>query len=161
VTVPQQKVEHFLTDWLENIQKPTILPRFYIYYRDLLHKHILPAIRQFQFRRLSPEHIEVLYAQKLVEGLSASTVHSMHTVLHKALSTAVRRHLLVRNVCNEVSLLRKICYKIHPFTPGQTQQFLAAVADRRLKVLHVLALATGMRLGELLVLKMNYLIEVL
>src|SRR2546423_1571043 len=79
VTVPQQKVEHFLTDWLENIQKPTILPRFYIYYRDLLHKHILPAIRQFQFRRLSPEHIEVLYAQKLVEGLSASTVHSMHT----------------------------------------------------------------------------------
>src|SRR6266704_1124159 len=153
VTGPQQKVEQFLTHWLENIQKPTIRPRSYIYYRDLLHKHILPAIGHLQLRRLSPEHLEALYAQKLAEGLSASTVHSMHTVLHKALGTAVRRHLLMRNVCNEVSLPRKTRYELHPFNPEQAQPFLAAVADHRLKALYILALATGMRLGELLGLK--------
>ena len=153
VTGPRQKVEQFLIHWLENIQKPTIRPRSYIYYRDLIHKHILPVLGRYQLPKLSPEHVEALYAQKLKEGLSASTVHSIHTVLHKALNTAVRRHLLTRNVCEEVSLPRKTRYEIHPLMPEQVQQFLAALADHRLKALYILALATGMRLGELLGLK--------
>lgn len=153
VTGPQQKVEQFLTHWLETFQRPTMRVRSFTRYQDLLRLHILPVIGHHQLQKLSPQHIQGLYAQKLKEGLSASTVHSIHTVLHKALDTAVRWHLLSRNVCDHVSLPRQTRYEIHPLTPEQAQQFLKAAENHRLKALFILALVTGMRLGELLGLK--------
>lgn len=74
-------------------------------------------------------------------------------MLHLALDKAVEWNLVPRNVCDAVSPPRVKRYEIKPLSPEQVQQFLAATVGHRLEALFVLALATGMRRGELLALK--------
>src|SRR5947209_19136652 len=56
VTGPQQKVEQFLTHWLETVQRPTMRVRSFTRYQDLLRLHILPIIGHYQLQKLSPQH---------------------------------------------------------------------------------------------------------
>jgi integrase len=152
-TGPQQKVEQFLTHWLENVHKQSIRSRTYERYEEIVRLHLVPGIGHHQLQKLSPQHLQSFYTQKLEEGLSTTTVISFHNVLHKALETAVRWNLISRNVCDLVSPPRRKRFEIQPLSVEQVQQLLAATRDHRLEALFILALATGMRRGELLGLK--------
>ena len=61
--------------------------------------------------------------------------------------------LVPRNVCDLVTPPRKVRFEIQPFTPEQVQSFFDAIAGHKWEALFTLALATGMRQGELLGLK--------
>jgi integrase len=153
MTGPRQTVANFLTHWLEETHKRTIRIHTYHNYQDLLRLHILPVIGHHQLQKLSPQHLETLYAKKLDEGLSEGVVQIMHAMLHKALDTAVLWNILPFNVCDKVTAPRQRRHEMQTLTPEQAQQFLQAAQEHRLKALFVLALATGMRKGEIAGLK--------
>ena len=153
VTGAQQKVGPFLTHWLEDAHKRSIRPRTYERYEEIVRLHLAPGIGHHQLQKLSPQHLQAFYSKKLEEGLSATTVVSLHNVLHRALETAVRWNLIARNPCDLVSPPRRKRFEIQPLSLPQIQQFLAAARGHRQEALFVLALATGMRRGELLGLK--------
>ncbi|MGZ3630599.1 MAG: tyrosine-type recombinase/integrase [Ktedonobacteraceae bacterium] len=152
-TGPQQKVEQFLQHWLENVHKQSIRSRTYERYEEIVRLHLVPGIGHHQLQKLSPQHLQLFYTNKLEEGLSTTTVISFHNVLHKALETAVRWNLISRNVCDLVSPPRRKRFEIQPMSVEQVQQLVAVTRDHRLEALFLLALATGMRRGELLGLK--------
>ena len=153
VTGPQQKVGQFLTHWLENVHKHSIRARTYERYEEIIRLHLLPGIGHHQLQKLSPQHLQSFYTRKLEEGLSPTTVLNLHNVLHRALKTAVRWNLLARNPCDLVSPPRRKRFEIQPLNMQQIHQLLATARGHRLEVLFILALATGMRRGELLALK--------
>ncbi|HJT55260.1 MAG TPA: site-specific integrase [Ktedonobacteraceae bacterium] len=153
VTAAQQTVAQYLTDWLEHSQKQSVRPRTYERYEEIARLHIIPALGRHKLHQLSAQHVQAFYTQKLEAGLSALTVISFHNLLHKALDTAVRWGLVARNVCDAVSPPRRRRFEVKPLTLEQVQRLLAAVEDHRLAALFKLALATGMRRGELLGLK--------
>ncbi len=153
MTGPRQTVANFLTHWLEETHKRNIRLHTYQNYQDLLRLHILPVIGHHQLQKLSPQHLETLYAKKLDEGLSEGVVQIMHAMLHKALDTAVLWNILPFNVCDKVTAPRQKRHEMQTLTPEQAQQFLKAAQEHRLKALFVLALATGMRKGEIAGLK--------
>jgi integrase len=74
-------------------------------------------------------------------------------LLHKALDQAVRWKLVGRNVSEGISLPRHARHEIEPLTKEQAQKLLGTAKGHRLEGLLTLALATGMRKGELLSLK--------
>lgn len=152
-TGPQQKVGQFLTQWLEDVHKHSIRPRTYERYEEIIRLHLLPGIGHHQLQKLSPQHLHAFYNKKLEEGLSATTVSSFHNMLHKALETAVRWNLLARNTCDLVSPPKGKRFEIQPLGMPQIHQLLAVASGHRLEALFILALATGMRRGELLALK--------
>ena len=153
VTVPQQKVGPFLTRWLEDGHKQSVRSRTYERYEKIVRLHLVPGIGHHQLQKLSPQHLQSFYTQKLEEGLSTTTVISFHNVLHKALETAERWNLIARNPCDLVSPPRRRRFEIQPLNMQQIHQLLAATRGHRLEALFILALATGMRRGELLALK--------
>jgi len=61
------------------------------YDRDtyLVENHVKPALGKIRLKNLSSAHVQGFYRDRLDSGLSASTVHKIHTVLHKALARAV------------------------------------------------------------------------
>src|SRR2546421_285125 len=91
--------------------------------------------------------------RKEVQEKLATMVIYYHSVLHNALATAVKWGLVARNVCDLATPLRKARFEIQPFTAEQVQCFLAASRGHKWEALFTLALATGMRQGELLGLK--------
>ena len=153
VTGPQQKVGQFLTHWLENVHKQSIRSRTYERYEEIVRLHLVPGIGHHQLQKLSPQHLQSFYTKKLEEGLSPTTVISFHNVLHKALETAVRWNLISRNTCDLVSPPRRKHFEIQPLSTEQVQQLLATARGHRLEALFILALASGLRRGELIGLK--------
>ncbi|TME06192.1 MAG: site-specific integrase [Chloroflexi bacterium] len=153
VVGPKQTVEQFFTHWLEDVHKANVRVSTYKRYQNLLRLHFLPVLGQYQLVKLSPQHIQALYAQKLKEGLSPRTIRFLHAVLHKAFDHAVRLSYLPRNICDMVELPRSEKYEYHPLTLEQIQQLLSCAQMHPLEALFVLALVTGMRRGELLALK--------
>ncbi len=74
----------------------------------------------------------------------------MHAVLHNALSHAVSINLVGRNICDVVKRPRLVRHERHPLTVEQAQKLLRYLQGRSLEGLITVALATGMRRGELL-----------
>jgi integrase len=149
-TMPErQTLEQFLNQWLE-AARPTVRHTTYVRYEEYVRLHINPVIGRVRLIGLTLQQVQNLYAQKLADGMSPTSVRHLHTVLHRALRQAVRWAMAVRNVTEAVDPPRRAHYDHQPLTPDQARLFLSAAQGDRLEALYVLALTTGMRQGELL-----------
>ena len=153
VTAPQQTLAQFLHDWLENTQKNSIRARTYERYEEIIRLHIVPVLGRHQLHNVTAQHLQAFYAKKSKEGLSSTTIASFHNVLHKALECAVKWSLVPRNVCELASPPRRERFEVQPLTAEQAQKLLEAARGHYMEALFCLALATGMRRGELMALK--------
>jgi integrase len=153
IVAEQQTLQAYLEQWLEHSVKLTIRPRSYERYEGIVRLHIVPILGKMKLQALTPQHIQMLQAQKAQEGLSSTTVAAIHGVLHKALKDAVKLGLVARNVCDAISPPRKHHKEISPLTADQVRMLLETAKGHPQEALFVLALATGMRRGELLGLK--------
>ncbi len=152
VTGPQQTVAQYLDEWLK-VHKQVIRPRSYERYEAIIRLHLVPTLGKLPLQKLTGQHLQRLYTQKLESGLSSTTVSAIHNMLHTALDNAIKLGILTRNVCEVVSPPRKIHKEMKPLTPEQVRQLLEAAKGHPQEALFILALATGMRRGELLGLK--------
>jgi integrase len=109
----------------------------------------VPALGHIRLSKLTPQHVQQFYAQKLATDLSPTTVRHMHATLHRALGYAVKQGLVPRNVTHAVEAPRMRHAEMQVLNAGQARTFLAVSRSERLHALFVLALATGMRQGEL------------
>src|SRR5947209_12938522 len=149
VIAPQQTVTQYLAYWLEHTVMDAVRPRTYERYEAIVRLHIVPVFGRVKLQGLTPQHVQTLKSKKLKEGLSATTVSAIHEMLHKALDDAIKMGLIARNVCEVVSPPRKQHKEIHPLTAEQARMLLDAAKGHPQEALFVLALATGMRRGEL------------
>jgi integrase len=155
VTGPQTTItlRNYLEDWLETVRKPALRVSTYVRYRGNLDNHILPKLGHIPLRKLTTEHIEAFYAMKLKEGLSPRSIRGMHGLLHSALDHAVQRKRIPINICEHISLPRVTKHEIHPLTGDEARRLLETAKGHRLEALLTVAIATGMRRGELLALR--------
>ncbi len=153
VTAPQQKLEDFLQQWLEDTQKHSIRPRSFERYEEIVRLHIVPVLGRVQLQKLTPQQVQSFYTKKMKEGYKAITVASFHNVLHKALDTAVKWNLVAKNVCDVVARPRAEKFEFQPLTVEQIRKLLEVTKGHYMEALFKLALATGMRRGELMGLK--------
>src|SRR5262245_16259647 len=123
-------------------------------YRQLTEKQVAPHLGTRPLQKLTRLDVEGWHTAVRSAGFSARTVGHAHRLLGKALRDAAVDGLVSRNVCRiqrapkvteaEMVVVRDI--------PG----FLAAVqGPERFRVIAVVALFTGMRLGEVLALRWN------
>lgn len=146
-----QSTSAFLSEWLA-VVKNTVAPGTFERYEQYIRVHALPALGRIKLGRLTPQHFQRLYQEKLAAGLSPTTVNHLHTVLHGAFAEAVRWGLVPRNVVALVRPPRKANVEIVALTVEEARALLAAAAGNRFEALFILALKTGMRRGELLAL---------
>jgi integrase len=152
-TGPQQTVKQFLEHWLEKVHKLNIRPVTYEDHALIVRKHLIPALGHIRLQKLTTQHVQSLYTQKLEEGLSPGRVKIIHAVLHGALRYAVRTKLVTHNVSDEVDLPPVEKHEIQPLAPEEAQLFLQKIAEHPLGALLTVAVTTGMRQGELLALR--------
>jgi integrase len=144
----RQTVRDYLTVWYDGM-KAQIRPSTYRRYGDFV-KHIMPVLGRYSLAKLTPQQLQVFYNKKLAEGLSPTTVHAIHAMLHKALEDALQMGLVNRNVSEMLKPPRRGNREMMTLSILEMQRFLEVVRDDRFYALYVLALSTGMREGELL-----------
>ena len=149
--VPDERltVGKFLDQWLDQ-KRNTVRPRTWEAYESKVRLYLKPALGRNRLARLAPQHVQRLQTEMLAQGLSPQTVRHARTVLRTALGQAVKWSLIPRNVAALVEPPKITRREPKVFTPDQARVFLDATAGDRLEVLYQLAVALGMRQGEIL-----------
>lgn len=143
----------FLADWLEHQARPRLRPSTYESYATIVRLHLVPTLGRIRLRALTPLHVKRALGEKLNSGLSPRRVQFIRSVLRAGLADAVRWGLVGRNVAAEVEPPRQSKRRFQPITEEHAKAILEAIRGHRLEGLFYMALATGLRLGELLALK--------
>ncbi len=102
VTASRQTVAQFLLNWVETIKKHQVEPSTYIRLRHDVRRHLVPTLGHHQLAKLTAQHLQSFYAQKLEAGYAQGTVRNMHKTIHDALENAVKLGLAYRNVAGVV-----------------------------------------------------------
>ncbi len=143
-------LSQFIDRFMEDIGAHTLRPKTIDTYWFLINKHIKPEIGDLRLTQIRPDHLQSLYSKKLDEGLSKRTVQFIHAIIRRILNQAVKWDLIIRNPTDAVT--PPVPAKKAPVTLSEDQVriFLEAVKDHRWYPIYVLAVATGMREGEIL-----------
>jgi len=150
IAVERQTIEQFLTRWLEEAARPAIRPRTYDSYAQVIRLYLAPALGHYQLAKLAPEHVQAMLNGLLARGLSPRTVSYARAVLRRALNQAVRWGRAARNVATLTEPPRAKKPQITPLNPEQARTLLDTVRDTRDEALYRVALALGLRMGEIL-----------
>lgn len=146
-------VKAWLTHWIENVAPLTVNDNTMVGYGVAVRKHLIPGLGAHRLDRLKPEHIEVFYAKMQANGSKAATAHQAHRTLRVALNEAVRRGHLGRNPVLLAKAPKVGEYEVEPYSVQEVKRLLKAADQHRNSARWAVALALGLRQGEVLGLK--------
>ncbi|CBG72651.1 putative integrase [Streptomyces scabiei 87.22] len=143
-------VTAWLTHWIENVAPLAVNDNTMVGYGVAVRKHLIPGLGAHRLDKLSPEHIEVFYAKMQANGSKAATAHQVHRTFRVALNEAVRRGHLGKNPVQLAKAPKVGDYEVEPYTVAEVQRLLRAAGQSRNSARWAVALALGLRQGEVL-----------
>ena len=114
---------------------------------------IVPHLGGIGLQKLRPEHLQRWHKALIEGGLSARTVTNAHKLLHRVLADATKNGTVSRNVAEIRKPPKVEAAETEILAPKAIPAVLAALENHSLFPIVSLALATGMRRGELLALQ--------
>ncbi len=142
-------VGDYLDQWLAH-SRGRVRPRTHDGYAGLIRLYAAPAIGSGALGDLTPLRLQHLYAEVLGRGLSGGTVLNLHLVLTQALGQAVRWGLLPRNPAAGAQPPRPRRPEPVAVDERLSARILDVTSGTRFECVVAIALATGMRRGEIL-----------
>ena len=144
----QISVGDYLDAWLAHV-KGRVRQRTHEGYEALIRIHAKPAIGEIGLADLRPLDLQELYSSVLARR-SAGTVVNLHLVLTQALSQAVRWGYVAVNAASGAQPPRPQRKELTVLDQAGVEAILAAAEGTRMEAPVAIAIATGMRRGEVL-----------
>jgi integrase len=125
----RQTVAKYLAHWLSQVVKPSVRPKTFRSYSDMVKNHISPGIGDMPLGKLSVQHVREFLSAKLAvqepprKTLSARTVKHLLVTLRGALAVAVKDGQIPRNVAELVDPPRVPRTEPKVFSPQQAVLF--------------------------------------
>ena len=152
----------WLTQWHET-KREEVSPKTHERYGEIVNNFLIPALGALPLAKLARSNIEKAYSEWATGGrrdgkaggLSPHTRRYIHVILKSALDRAIEQQLLARN---PAAILSKRLPKVErkemiTLTPEQSARLLEGIKHTRTYWPVLIALATGMRRGEVLALR--------
>jgi len=155
VTPDKERLADYLLAWLE-IKKLRLKRSSYLQYRAHITAVIAPVIGAYPVQKLTARVIQGFISALCEQGKAPGSIRMTYAILSQALKDAVKRHLIGQNPCQDIILPRDERddeEELHALDAGQARLLLDAARGTDLEALVTVALATGLRRGELLALK--------
>ena len=141
-------VKSYLERWLEEKGRQ-VKPSTLDSYTRLAMVHILPKLGRKRLDKLTPLDVQSLMGE-LADTTGARTANACRTLLFSAYKQAIRWQLVASNPVEATDPLRVKSKAAVLWSGKQATRFLDAAREHRLYALFYLAMATGLRRGELL-----------
>ena len=154
----------WLNEWLNNYIKPTCKIRTFERYFQLIDKHIMGAIGNYELDDLTPCTIQKFISNLLsngnlrtMQGLSANTVNCIISVIQCSLKTAYMLEYTKAYVGDKIVRPKTTEKQVKCFSISEQKAIEIFCMQSKKKKLYgiVICLYTGLRIGELLALKFS------
>lgn len=143
-------VARFLATWLDDVLPGSVAASTERQYRDVVRLYVVPTIGQKRLRTLQARDVARMLRQLDEEGRSPNTRRLARSVLRRALRWAEAEGMVARNVAALANGVKVGRSDGRTLTPDQARQLLAHLTGDRLEAAFAVALALGLRRGELL-----------
>ncbi|MEU4653856.1 site-specific integrase [Streptomyces sp. NPDC023723] len=143
-------VTAWLTHWIESVAPLAVNDNTMVGYGVAVRKHLIPGLGAHRLDRLKPEHIEAFYAKMQANGSKPATAHQVHRTFRTALNEAVRRGHLGKNPVQLAKAPKTGEHEVEPYNVQEVQRLLKAADQHRNSARWAVALALGLRQGEVL-----------
>ena len=144
------KLDEYLDYWLE---RGVGLKRRALTYRrheNIVRLYLKPGLGKRTLNSLSVQIVQDYLDQLYADGRSAATIHQVRKVLSAALTYAMRKELLSRNVARLVELPSYKANEAKHWTLDETIQFLKAAQSDPFYAAFTLLALYGLRRGEVI-----------
>jgi integrase len=148
-----ETVAAFVDRWLKDWAAANVSNQTYEGYEQMLRKHLCFRVGKMVIQKLRAADLQTVYAAMAAAGLADRTRLHLHRVAHVMLKHATQWGIVPRNVADMVDAPRVRAQEIEILTAGEVQRVLESLRDKPLYAITALALASGLRRGELLALR--------
>ena len=152
LTLPgeRQTLGEFVEKWISSLG-PSVREKTAANYATLLRSHAIPVIGNVPLVKLGPADLQKLYDARRKSGAAPQSVLHLHRVVHRCLRDAERWGDVSRNVARLIDAPKVgRSDAVHALNAEEARALLQTASGDRLEPFLILALSTGMRLGELL-----------
>lgn len=149
-------LEHWYYTWLFDYRVKDLKPKSFEKYEGIYRNYIKDStIGKIKLKDLRATHLQKHYNELLdIYNKPVSTVKSLNTRLKPCLAEAEKQGYIQKNYCKMVTLPKDNTTKeIKVLSSEQQKLFIEAIKGHNLEMLFLVALSTGLRLGEILGLK--------
>ena len=122
-------------------------------YGSKLRTHLIPAFGRKRLNEITRWDIQNFLTDKLRHGYSGAHVHGMKTTLSKVMQTAVEWRFINENPTCGCRVARQALVKQRVFLHAQQVQRLCNALSEPCRSVVVVAVLTGLRIGEILALR--------
>lgn len=147
------KYSEYLDRWLEEIVRPNAKQRTYVRYESICRRHICPGLGDLEISELTTELVQD-FVRELSREFASNTVRAICCVVKSSLSKAERLGIAPVNI--QYLVLPKIHEKlVESFSASEQRKIVHFVmtSGKRKNVGILVAMYTGLRIGELLALE--------
>lgn len=142
------KLKDFFVQWLAE-QERRVKPGTASYYDYYTRRYINPHLGGVRLDKITPLQIQAMMGA-LADTSGVNTANKCRGVLSTALKQAVRWQLIPRNPVEAVSKFKEKKREMSIWTTAEAMHFLKVSAGHRHFAAFYVAMATGLRCGELL-----------
>ena len=164
-------VTTWLRSWYDIYAKPNIRVATADRYQLMIEQYTIPRIGNIKLTKLTAHDLQKLYKELMENGridrksghgnpgLSSTTVHSLHLMLHNALDRAVKEKLILSNPTENCIIPKIEKQEMKILHPDHISSYLNAAERRNALPMFYLELVSGLRKGELVALQWGDLDE--
>ncbi|WP_321387512.1 site-specific integrase [uncultured Enterococcus sp.] len=142
-------LEQWLWFWLNGPMRSRIKVSTYSSYQLRIRKYILPFLGQTKLIDLKPNQIQAFVTHLGDQQISGSSIRSIITVLKSALNQAVVDNHLLKNPCQNIAIKKSDVDDIRALTKEEQKRIEQAALQEPICSPIIVALYTGMRIGEI------------
>lgn len=142
-------VEEWLTFWLEYRMKPKVKLSTYSNYRLKLSRHIYPVLGSIPLTQLSKHDVEGFARLLASQDLSNSTIQNIIQLLKTGMKQALNEDKIMHNPCVDVVLPPARKAVVHALSINEQERLEQVALSKESGTAVILALYTGMRIGEI------------
>ena len=148
-------VSDWFYSWLFDYRKQDLKPKSFQRYHGIYKNYIENTdFGNIKLNDLRTTHLQRHYKKLLDNGVTPTTIRQINTNLKTCLNEAERQGYIQKNWCKLVTLPKKEDNKeVKVLTKQEQEKFLEAIKGHELELLYIVALGTGLRIGEILGLK--------
>lgn len=151
--------EMYLNDFLEYWYKEHCLKKLavstYEGYKRYIDKYIIPYFGKIKMNNIKPLNVQSFYSYCSEKGLNGTSITQIHRILHSAFKQAVKWQIISKNVIDNVEPPKKEKFIALVLNKEQVKQLLEVAKSTDCYIPTYIAIATGMRRGEILALTWN------